>query len=99
MLQMDTNNVSQRGTSVSGLKQQVNVPKSPALTEPVIHSGSSGREQLDLKSVTVVLGENSQMAITARTSVTIQEVTNMAITGLTAEVEERSSALLVYFFN
>lgn len=39
------------------------------------------------------------MAITARTNVTIQEVTNMAITGLTVEVEERSSVLLVYFLN
>lgn len=39
------------------------------------------------------------MAITARTNVTIQEVTNMANTGLTVEVEERSSVLLVYFLN
>lgn len=39
------------------------------------------------------------MAITARTNVTIQEATNMAIMGLTVEVEERSAVLLVYFLN
>lgn len=54
---------------------------------------------MGLKSVTVLIGENSPMAITARTNVTIQEATNMAIMGLTVEVEERSAVLLVYFLN
>lgn len=76
-----------------GLSKQVNVPNSPALTEPVIHSESSGAGQVDLKSVTVVTRENSQMAVAARTKVTILEVTNVATKALIVGAEKRSSVL------
>lgn len=51
---------------------------------------------MDLKSVTVVTRENSQMAVTARTKVTILEVTNMATKALIVGAEKRSSVLVLF---
>lgn len=80
------------------LKQQINVSKTAAPEKLVIHSGSLGTGQIDLKSAIVVIRQNSQMAVMARTKVTIQEVTSTATKVLIVIDEERSS-VLVHFLN
>lgn len=63
----------------------------------IIHSGSLGTGQKDLKSVIVVIRQNSQVAVMARAEVTVREITSMATKALIVTVEERSS-VLVHFF-